>query len=79
MKIELTTKTFEIDGTEFVITKNKNEYAVVGGTKDKIMIDEDYTESELPEHYRRLFKLEKGEKLADNIVCIDVEFEVFDL
>lgn len=79
MKIEITTKTFNIDSTEFVIAKSEDEYSIVAGAGDDIQLEEDYTTQTLPERYNVLFNLNLNEKLGNKIICVDVEKNVFKL
>ena len=78
MKVEMVTKTFEIEGTELVICKSDDDWEIVGGYKNSINLEESYTASNVPEHFKRLFELNENEKLCDTIVCVEVEENIFD-
>ena len=73
MKIEMITKTFEIEDTELIICKSENNYEIVGGYGNSIDLEESYTEKTLPAHFKAIFGLKENEQLCDTIRCVEVE------
>ena len=78
MKIETTTKTYDIDGVTFVISTNGEDFTVIAGYKDSISLEEDYDSyKDMPQRYQTLWGLKLNETLGSQIKCTEVEEDIF--